>query len=361
MDSTANEQLEIDQAYLPRFKMIYLSKNMAAYTGAHYQQDVIEEMDRQHEVFFYGPGFPHYDPEDKIDDVISKAPFSKPDLICVGHSWLGDDATKGIHIHQDLNLQNTQIPKVMILNKEYVLLKEKLDFVRNNDVQVVFSHLHNIQDYAEESERTKFIFWPFAANHHTFYDRNLPKKYDLSFTGVLRNRYYSHTQEDFRIRVQKELFYCIDEFRIVKKWKYRNLDFYWRGVPTSSRARRLDQRIHSGKPLDVHAYAELLNQSSACLCSLSPLGLISPRYFESMASKCIVLCPMTSEHKYHFKDGFNCVMVNNDLSDFKEKLLFAIDVDSTSGIRENAFIDVMHNHTWSVRVNQFTKDISHLV
>lgn len=317
----------------------------------------MEEMARQHEVFFYGPGFPFYDPEDKIEDVISKSPFLKPDLICVGHSWLGDNKDHGIHVHQQLNLTNTTIPKVMFLNKEYVLLNEKLKFVNDNDICCVFSHLHNICEFVHNNKKAEFIFWPFAANDKVFHRRNLEKKYDLCFTGVLRNRIHSQTQVDFRIQVQRKLFYTIGELKLCKRRRVRKLDIYWDGIPANDVARKINDLLRKPKRLSITDYSLLLNQSKICLCSLSPMGLISPRYFEAMASACLVLCPDTIEHRYHFQDGFNCIMVKPDLSNFYDRFEFAINSEAVSGIIQNAYTDVMKNHTWRVRIEQFTQSV----
>ena len=56
-------------------KIVYLSRNMKIYGWVSYQQDVMDELARQAEVFFYGPGFEGYDEGDSIDGVLAKAPF----------------------------------------------------------------------------------------------------------------------------------------------------------------------------------------------------------------------------------------------------------------------------------------------
>ncbi len=355
MDSTANEQLEKKQASLPRFKMIYLSKNMAGYTGAHYQQDVIEEMDRQHEVFFYGPGFPLYDPEDEIEDVISKAPFSKPDLICVGHSWLGDDLAKGIHIHQDLNLQNTQIPKAIFLNKEYVLLKEKIGFINENRIEFVFSHHHRIREFTKDF-KFQSIFLPFAADPERFRDQKLPKDYDLVFTGMIING--EHPMQPFRLMVQKKLFNSLGEIRFSPKRKYRNMRFFWQSVPSTPNLKKLNSIIHKEKWLNNTQYSELLNRSRVCLNSPSTLDIISPRYFECMMSKCLVLCQKSEANEGIFLNGHNCLTVRSDLSNFDDQLRIALDDAQSSTIIEQAYLESRQMHTWKNRIKQFTYQIA---
>ena len=60
--------------------IVYLSKNMGGYQSASYQQDVMDELSKQANVVFYGPGFNGYDIEDSIDDVLDKT-SSDPDEI----------------------------------------------------------------------------------------------------------------------------------------------------------------------------------------------------------------------------------------------------------------------------------------
>ena len=91
---------------------------MQLYKSASYQQDVISEIKNQSEVFFYGKGFNDFSINDNIDDVKNKAPFN-PDVIIQGHSWLSDDADSKIELYPQISLKKINIPKVIILNKEY--------------------------------------------------------------------------------------------------------------------------------------------------------------------------------------------------------------------------------------------------
>ena len=107
-------------------KVIYLSPNMQNYGGAFYQQDVIDEMRRQSDCYFYGPRYPSYEFKDNIIDINSKSGFI-PDLIIVGHAWLNDAPKRNIEIHPILSL-STCNKKIFILNKEHSKLNEKLQW-----------------------------------------------------------------------------------------------------------------------------------------------------------------------------------------------------------------------------------------
>ena len=51
-----------------------------------------------------------------------------------------------------------KIPKVMFLNKEYVNLRQKLRFIEENNVNLVFSH-HHLALYLNKFYNKKFIFY----------------------------------------------------------------------------------------------------------------------------------------------------------------------------------------------------------
>lgn len=342
-------------------RIIYLSADMSRYSAAFYQQDVMDALQTQHHVFFYGPGFPLYDSSDAISDVISKSPFGEPNLICVGHAWLTDSPQADVDRHPKINLSRLSVPKVMIINKEYTNLDGKLDYIVDNNIDMVFTHHHDIQ-YYEEKTRTKFVFWPFAVDPDKFRDFGLDKAYDLVFTGLLRNPTIPEQQSDVRVRVQKRLFYSLGELRLLQRPKYRRYKFFWHAYPASNWAARVSLVIHDDKRLPPSQYSRLLNASRVCFNALSPLDLVTTRYYESMAAKCLCLCPRSPVYKGLFEDRRQCVMFESDLSDFDEKLFYYLDhEDERQAIVEEAYRHVRDNHTWGKRIEQFTAAVQPLL
>ena len=70
-------------------EIIYLSRNMENYSAI-IQQDVMDELARIADVYFYGPGFPNYNINDDIYEIIAKSSF-KPDIIALSATedlWL---------------------------------------------------------------------------------------------------------------------------------------------------------------------------------------------------------------------------------------------------------------------------------
>ena len=326
---------------------------MDNYRGAHYQRDVYNELSHQHDVYIYGPGNQGFDVEDDLNMVVKKSNFGKPDLICVGHSWLNDNVDMPLTVQSKIDLIDSPYPTVMIINKEYVRLDEKLDFIKENGIKLVFSHIHTINEIAK-IEGTKFIFWPFAVKHKNFYDQKLNKTFDLTFTGMLING--EHQMDDFRLRIQRKLFYTCGELRFFKKPRYRKFRIYWNGQPSTAKLKKIQKSISAYKWLNTEEYSQLLNRSRACLNTLSTMDIISPRYFESMACKCIVLCQESEQYGNLFTDNVNCLMVRNDLSNFDEQLSKCMDNQQSQRIADNAYKYVMENHTWEIRIKEFISE-----
>ena len=256
-----------------------------------------------------------------------------------------------------IDLSMTNIPKVMFLNKEYTVLDEKLEFIKKEKIDFVFTHHHDVNLYQEKTG-VKFEFWPFAMNQKLFFDYGLPKRYDFTFTGLLRNPYYPETQNDIRIRVQNELFRTLGEFRLSKRNKYRKYNIFWQARPTNSLVARISHVVHREVFLPFSEYSKHLNRSRVCLNALSPASLISPRYFESMASKCLVFCQESNLYDGLFEEGTHYISFKEDLSDFSEKLLYYLENDAErSKITDRAYSHVREHHTWEKRVKQFNDSL----
>ena len=123
--------------------ILYITKNVVEYKAAMYQNEFLQELHRQENVVIYGPGEELFDSCLDINQVVSKLNFN-PDWILVGHAWLSDKESGKLDEYPDLKLEKTMIPKAIMLNKEYVRLKDKLDWIKFNNFQSGFSHHHNV-------------------------------------------------------------------------------------------------------------------------------------------------------------------------------------------------------------------------
>ena len=341
---------------LPKANIIYLSKNMSVYKGAMYQQDIMEELARQANVFFYGPGFPGYNLADDIQTVVTKSNM-QPDYIILGHAWLSDVAGEPVDPHELLNLKRTNLPKIAIINKEYVNLAEKLEYLKINQFDLAFTHHYDIEAYSNETG-IKFIFWPFAFDHRKFFSNGEEDRpYDLAFSGILQNPNRHAHQTDIRVRIQRKLFFCFNDVAIYKKKRFSGINVFWNGIPRRKMVRLIARLMNRYKYLPPDEYSDLQKKTKIYINTLSPLGLVSPRYFENMASGAMVFCEESDIYERNFPNSCY-VTFNQDLTDFEEKLKYYLsNEDERKIIADTAYKEVMLNHTWKNRVKSLLERI----
>ena len=339
-------------------KIVYLSRNMEKYGGASYQQDVMDELARQTQIHFYGPGFEGYDVRDSIDEVLAKAPF-QPNAILLGHAWLNDRDGAEVDPHPRLDLSKTDITKAVILNKEYVNLEKKLDYIRHNCFDLGFTHHHDTDRYMNASG-TEFTFWPFAYDPKKFRVSRYDKTFDLVFSGILQNLNLNAGQSDIRVRVMAHIFHTCNDVPLFKKKTYTDLNIFWNSISRKQSGRYLSKILRKRKYLNDAQYAELVRNSKMYVNTLSPMGLVSPRFFECMASGALVFCEESDIYRELFSEDIY-VTFKKDLSDFDDKLFHYLAAhDERITITEKAREEVLKNHTWKKRVGNLLREIKTL-
>ena len=202
--------------------IIYLSQNISSlikdkYVSASYQQNLIDELSLKTNLYNYGPGYENFDYNDKLNDIVQKSSFS-PDLLIFGHNWLMDDNKNFNSLMPNLDLVNTQLMKVGILNKEYINLEKKLEYFKEKNFDLFFSHLHENHIY-EKITDIKSIFIPFACNHRLFQKLDKKKEIDIFFSGILKNPSILANQSNFRVNCLNKIFHNIFDEPIKKKKK----------------------------------------------------------------------------------------------------------------------------------------------
>jgi hypothetical protein len=336
---------------------------MSRYGGALYQQDLISALAKKVAIELYGPGFPAYSKKHSIHDVIRRC-SEPPDCILVGHSWLSDKSGDSVDPHPKLKIEEAPIPKGIILNKEYVNLEEKLRFIREKSFNFAFSHHHSVELFQKRTGIT-FRFLPFAYDEERFQDRGQGKVVALTFSGILQNKNSSADQSDVRVRVMRHLFQCRGDLPIKKRERFLDKNIVWNSIPRDTGSfSKISYSINSilypryrYKRIPTSRYTELLAQSKVVLNTPSPMGLISPRFFEAMGSKALVLCEHTSDLERQFPKGV-LVTFRPDMSDFDKKFDLCIHDESyRTAITEKAFTWAVNNHTWRHRADQVIKVI----
>jgi spore maturation protein CgeB len=321
---------------------------MEGYKAASYQYEVMNEVSKQAQVYFYGPGFEGYDLNDSIDEVLVKTPFEL-DCIILGHSWLNDKDGGKVDPHPLLNLSSTNIPKIVILNKEYTNLDAKLTYIRENHFNIGFTHHHDVKNYTK-STNIEFNFWPFAFDSDKF-SCTEEKNVDIGFSGVLQNLNKNADQSDIRVGIMNLFFHTLFDVPLAKKKSFNNIKIFWNSIPRNNSGRLLNKILGKHRYLDSKSYVEALCQTKIYINTLSPMGLISPRFFESMASRTLVLCEESSLYSNIFpKDVY--VTFKNDLSDFEEIVnTLLTNKTKQDKIIDKAFRLVYKEHTWENRVS----------
>jgi len=334
-----------------RPKILYLSRNVEKYSAAMYQQDVINEFKQQTTVECYGPGFPNFNPNDTLNQVLTKL-GSDLDLIVIGHAWLNDTEGRVVDPQSSIKLNQTTLPKFAILNKEYTNLTAKLNYFIQAGVDVIFSHHHEIDRY-RSATGIECVFWPFAFDGRRYLEFRGNKTIDLAFSGILQNQNILAMQSDIRVRIMKKIFYCIGDVPLQKKSAYRNMAIVFNPIARSRVSYCLAAALRKRQYLDIDRYLMLQQSAKVVLNTLSPLGLISPRYFESMASKSVVFCESSDIYKNIFPEGV-MVSFNPDLSDFEERLMSLLTApEELENISARAYELVVKEHTWECRIKSF--------
>ncbi len=336
-------------------KIVYLSRNISKifnnqYVSSSYQQDVINELSNNSNLYNYGPGYKDFNIKDNLEDIIKKSSFN-PDAIVFGHNWLSDDDnSNSISLMDDLSFKNLEIPKILILNKEYVNLERKLKYIKNIKFDFVLSHHHEVEKYGKLTN-LKFIFWPFACHKERFLYKDEKKDIDLFFSGVLQNQYKHAYQSNFRLDCLNQIYHTLLDQRILKKKKFKKYDIIWNSVPRTIKGRML-KWILGERLFSYDDYAEFIKRSKIVINSPSPVGLISPRYFECMLSKSLIFCENSNLYTNIFKKNF-FVFLNDKGDDLEEKLSFYLNNTSDYNDKiEEAFNEVLSNHTWKNRIDK---------
>ena len=263
-------------------KIIVLGPEYSGYIAASYQYEFMNTLKE------FSKSFYHYSETSEIDvpNLLKKANFI-PDIIFYNHGWLSDNPSiKNITFSKVKGIwPSNKIKHIIFLNKEYTRLSEKLDEIRDNKYDLIFSHFHKFKSLNTTS--IKSIFLPLACsdkNISPFREKKLEnRKYDLFFSGILQNWNFKNAQGDLRKRIQNELFYCVFDFPILKRFKHKRLNIYWKPFYKNRIKNILSDFLHN-KRLNQKDYFNALSDSKCVLHTSSPIGIISTRVFESLGS-----------------------------------------------------------------------------
>lgn len=340
-------------------KIIVVGPSYEDYTAASYQNEFMQELRNLSESYYHYQNPGHI----TLTELISYSRFS-PDIIFYNHGWLSDNVNlEDIKYLRLEGSRSNNIKHIVYLNKEYVLLKEKLEEINKSQFDLIFTHLHNFEELNSTSIRS--VFLPLACSFKSInkkrFKRLSDRKYDLYFSGILQNWDRKETQGDLRKKIQAELFYCLYDFPILKKFKYSNLEIYWKPF-YKSRIKNIFSDFLHGKRLNQKDYFKKLADSKCVLHTSSPIGIISTRVFEAVGSGAIGLFSEESNADVVLKDRIHFLNFStiDDLISKIYKIKNNVKFSSIQKIADQGRAHIENEHTWKNRVLKFKDEVSNL-
>tara|TARA_B100000131_G_C18022539_1_gene575138 strand:- start:116 stop:1045 length:930 start_codon:yes stop_codon:yes gene_type:complete len=223
--------------------------------------------------------------------------------------------------------RNSDIKLFPILNKEYVGLNNKLDWIKEMQPTAALTVHHDLNYY------TKYTGFPFhrimwSANENQFKNYGGEYKNDLFFSGVTR----PEQTENLRERVLSQLDKLSDYKLFINARSHKN--------------------NYAGTMFSDDEYARHLSSSKICLITTGPADLVGTRYFEVMAgNRSLILCNRMNENVYEdiLIDGYNCVMFSDEDEFFEKAIYYLENEDQRMTIVSKAYEYFIRNQTWSVK------------
>ncbi len=325
-----------------RLNVLLLQPDFSQYGAAYYQHQFTMALERVHRVFRYGRRLPHYDTNHTIEDVLNLCPF-EPDLICFAAGWEVEiDESQTQAPHSSLSIGNLDIPSVMVLNKEYSNLDAKLQFIQDNELDLVFTVHQNHQGWARQTG-VEFVHFPFAVDEQMFRDYGERKQYGFGFSGRLHDRW-----TDIRAKIKDQIFL---------KWPIKRPKYWYTRVFWSEGIRLPGLRFPRGD-----AYVRLINRSKMWLSTPSAMEIVGTRFYEIMATRTLLFCNRSPGYQGLFEDEVHCVMFDSDLSDFDERMFYYLEHENErEEIAEAGYNHVLENHTWDRRIEQFADSVKRIL
>lgn len=232
--------------------------------------------------------------------------------------------------------QVSNIPIVVMFNKEYQDLEKKIAWVQSHSQRIMclFTVQHKWREYSD-STGLRFYRLPFAVDPKLFDLRAINPskvyKYDLGFTGTIRQG----QMQNWRSRIMQELKPKLEHAGI---------------------------RIFHADFLAHAEYRKKMAQTKIWISTLSIGDLVNPRYFEVMASgTTLLMCNRESNGAYEdmgFEDGTNVAMFSS-LDEFYDVALRIIQRGETDrkSMVNRARQHVLHHHSYSRRAESWTSTV----
>jgi len=302
-------------------KILYIDPVVKTATSAnyHYYDGVYDELIKEHQVALLA-----HVPAN-VKDICRHNNF-EPDFVVFGLGWFN---------HKYFNkIQGLDYPSACVLFKPQNELKEKLDFCKINSIDVLLTPNPDFAGY-ENITGVKSMLFPYGFDADTFYDRGLKKEYDVGFSGALHeNKHYppgAFPVENIRTKIGGLLN------------DNHDINVFWSSSDSQP------ARIPS-----YEEYSKKINSSKIWIATQAAFGDITPRYYEVAASGALLFCQkIPQQYEHIFKNGYNCIEFNHDLSDFNKKLTYYLNNDSERRSIVNNALEFFHDkYQWKNRASE---------
>lgn len=293
-------------------KILLLSPNqIGRYNWGH--QLFRNEIGRQHDVLYYGEGYPNYDENLEVPQIVNKY---KPDILLT-YCW------KYARYRGIGRVKN--IPKVHI-SMDYVgkYLKSQNKFFADHKYDLVFgSATRTVSALKDNKVCERIRILPFSVDTNIYKKIDLPKINDVLVAFGTRLKYYA-----YRRKIQ----IILEEMgvKIITQWV-----------------------IHE-------ELVKAINESKIIPTSNNRWGGLSMRYTETLACGGFLLADKPRDlERLGYGDGKHLVIYDG-LDDFKDKVIYYLKPENEKEREEIArqgMEFVRKNHNNEVRVEEMTKII----
>lgn len=331
---------------------LFISYNLDRIKSANYQTDIFQELKKKLKLNCLFLDDKNY--ERKLFEFYN----NKYDLIIVGHYFLSDFENTSYQKHQKINFKKFKAPIIFFLNKEYVNLTQKIKWINDVMPNIILTHSKTFYlKFKNKFKNSRVIYLQFAANEKIFEaKKDQKKKYDFAFSGILQNQNKLSDQSDIRVAIMKNIFFNFIDIPISKRKKFESLNIYWNTIPRNHISRKIAKIFGKYSFLSLKSYSQIQKETKIYLNTLSPSGIISPRYYENFLSRCLIFSEK-SDYLKTFIDK-ELIVTFSSLEEFNEKLFYFLEhTDERNAIVENAFNYGKKNHTWSIRIDDLIEGI----
>ncbi len=277
------------------------------------------EIGRQHSTVYYGEGYPNYNPNLSVKEIIKSCyKTDRPDIIMT----YGYRYTKPFHGLGDI----TDIPKVHFevdyfppTGKYKGVMAEDNVMIRRNKYDLIFGVVGRVVKHLKENKVCDKIFLlPFSVDTNVYKQLNINKDIDVMASFTTRGDVYPN-----RNKIHKML----------SKMKITKI---------------MDRVV-------LHKLIRSINRSRIIITSNNIFNSLSMRYTETLACGGLLLADKPEDFdELGYIDGKHLVLYKG-LDDLRDKILFCLQKPKfRKFISKNGYDFVTKNHSNIIRVGQFT-------